>query len=85
MCSRANLISKRLIEATVAAFPRLEWANCFSGVIYKELALKPWCHTSTFEIPNWKEGDSSNFANDVLGNTLMNQYDLLGVSSHKRA
>ncbi|KAJ3522823.1 hypothetical protein NM688_g8818 [Phlebia brevispora] len=79
----ANLISKPLIEATVRAFPRLQWANCFAGVIYKELALKSWCHTSTFEVLGWKEGIASNFARDVKENILMNQYDqserMLGV------
>ncbi|KAF8589204.1 cyanamide hydratase [Ramaria rubella] len=72
---RASLISTDLIEATVAAFPRLQWASCFSGVIEKELALKPWCHTTTFEEPGWKEGVRSNFATDVRGNTVMNRYD----------
>ena len=72
---RANLISESLIKETVAAFPRLNWASCFSAVINKELALKPWCHTSTFEVPGWTEGIPSNFATDVGKNALMNQYD----------
>lgn len=72
---RANLVSQSLIEATVAKFPRLGWSTCFSAVIEKELALKPWCHTSTFEVPNWVEGIPSNFATDVRANALMNQYD----------
>ncbi|KAF8518142.1 cyanamide hydratase [Hysterangium stoloniferum] len=72
---RANLLSTSLIEATVAAFPRLKWSGCFASVINKELALKPWCHTSTFEIPNWKEGVPSNFAGDVLKNSLMNNFE----------
>ena len=68
-------MSTSLIKETVAAFPRLEWASCFSGVINKELALKPWCHTTTFEVPGWQKGEPSQFATDVLNNTLMNQYD----------
>lgn len=72
---RANLISTNLIESAVRAFPRLEWASCFAGTIDKELKLKPWCHTSTFEVPGWKEGTPSNFATDVRANQLMNKYD----------
>lgn len=74
---RANLISTSLIEETVKAFPRLEWASCFASTIEKELALKPWCHTSTFEVPKWEIGVSSNFATDVRKNHLMNKYDSL--------
>ncbi|KAF8516287.1 hypothetical protein JB92DRAFT_2911308 [Gautieria morchelliformis] len=72
---RSNLLSTELIEATISAFPRLKWSSCFCGVIEKELALKPWCHTSTFEVANWREGVPSNFATDVRKNTLMNQYE----------
>jgi cyanamide hydratase len=72
---RANLIHPRLIEDTCAAFPRQGWSEHFAGVIEKELALKPWCHTSTFEVPNWKEGVRSNFATDVRGNDVMRPYD----------
>ncbi|KAJ7195279.1 hypothetical protein B0H12DRAFT_1169516, partial [Mycena haematopus] len=45
-----------LIETTVAAFPRLGWSEHFARVVEKELHLKPWCHTSTFEIPAWTRG-----------------------------
>ncbi|KIJ33773.1 hypothetical protein M422DRAFT_264231 [Sphaerobolus stellatus SS14] len=72
---RANLIAPSLIEATIAAFPRIKWSSCFSSVIYKELTLKPWCHTSTFEVPNWVEGIPSNFATDVEKNTLMKKFE----------
>jgi len=72
---RANLIHPKLIETTVEAFPRHGWSEHFAGVIEKELALKPWCHTSTFEIPNWTRGNSSNFATDVRGNEVMRAYD----------
>ncbi|KAJ7456992.1 hypothetical protein FB451DRAFT_1275544 [Mycena latifolia] len=72
---RANLIHPKLIETTVAAFPRQGWSEHFARVVEKELALKPWCHTSTFEIPNWKPGNSSNFATDVRGNDAMRPFD----------
>ena len=55
--SRANLVHPRLIETTTAAFPRKGWSEHFARVVEKELALKPWCHTSTFEVP---EGERDN-------------------------
>ncbi|KAJ7092491.1 hypothetical protein B0H15DRAFT_777415 [Mycena belliarum] len=72
---RADLVHPKLIETTVAAFPRMGWSEHFARVVEKELALKPWCHTSTFEIPNWAPGKSSNFATDVRGNDTMRSFD----------
>ncbi|KAJ7730267.1 cyanamide hydratase [Mycena maculata] len=72
---RADLIHPKLIETTVAEFPRMGWSEHFASVIEKELTLKPWCHTSTFEIPNWSRGASSNFATDVRGNDVMRPFD----------
>ncbi|KAI0310778.1 hypothetical protein OF83DRAFT_1069999 [Amylostereum chailletii] len=72
---RANLVHPDLIRTTTTAFPRKGWSEHFGRVIEKELALKPWCHTSTFEVPGWKEGVSSNFATDVRGNEVMRAYD----------
>ncbi|KAG6910385.1 hypothetical protein DXG01_011100 [Tephrocybe rancida] len=73
--SRSNLLHPALIETTCAAFPRNGWSDCFGQTIERELALKPWCHTSTFEVPNWKEGMPSKFASDVRGNDVMRPYD----------
>ncbi|THH07605.1 hypothetical protein EW145_g3268 [Phellinidium pouzarii] len=72
---RANLIHPALISTTCAAFPRKGWSGCFARTIEHELALKPWCHTSTFERPGWVEGVPSNFAGDVRGNGVMAEYD----------
>ncbi|KAK0200786.1 hypothetical protein DFS33DRAFT_1076448 [Desarmillaria ectypa] len=72
---RANLIHPKLIETTTAAFPRKGWSEHFALVVEKELSLKPWCHTSSFEVPNWKEGIPSNFARDVRGNEVMKSFD----------
>ncbi|KAI1791466.1 cyanamide hydratase [Ganoderma leucocontextum] len=72
---RANLVHPRLIETTTVEFPRKGWSEHFARVIEKELVLKPWCHTSTFEVPNWKEGVRSNFATDVRGNKAMRPFD----------
>jgi len=73
--TRANLIHPKLIETTTTAFPRKGWSEHFAGVIEKELSLKPWCHTSTFEKPNWSKVIQSNFATDVLGNEVMRPFD----------
>jgi len=72
---RANLVHPELIKRTCAKFPRNGWSDHFGKTIEKELTLKPWCHTSTFEVPNWKEGIQSNFATDVRGNKVMEPYD----------
>ncbi|RDB17633.1 Cyanamide hydratase [Hypsizygus marmoreus] len=72
---RANLIHPLLIETTCAAFPRNGWSKHFASVIEKELSLKPWCHTSTFEVPNWKQGMASKFSTDVRGNEKMRIFD----------
>ncbi|KZT23272.1 cyanamide hydratase [Neolentinus lepideus HHB14362 ss-1] len=73
--SRANLIHPDLVKTTTGAFPRKGWSEHFASVIEKELTLKPWCHTSTFEVPNWKEGVRSNFATDVRGNDVMRPFN----------
>lgn len=72
---RANLIHPQVIETTTAAFARKGWSEHFARVVEKELILKPWCHTSTFEQPNWKAGVPSNFARDVRGNEVMRPFD----------
>jgi len=72
---RANLVHPKLIETTCAAFPRKGWSECFAKVIETELKLKPWCHTTTFEVPGWKEGVQSKFATDVRGNAAMKPFD----------
>ncbi|KAL1700296.1 hypothetical protein EV121DRAFT_273179 [Schizophyllum commune] len=72
---RANLIHPQLIESTTSAFPRNGWSEHFAHTIETELTLKPWCHTSTFEVPGWKQGIPSNFARDVRSNEVMKPYD----------
>ncbi|KAL1744302.1 hypothetical protein HDZ31DRAFT_74318 [Schizophyllum fasciatum] len=74
---RATLLHPQLIESTTTAFPRNGWSEHFARTIETELSLKPWCHTSTFEAPGWKEGIQSNFARDVRGNEVMKPYDAL--------
>lgn len=72
---RANLIHPNLIKTTTDVFPRNGWSEHFAQTIEKELTLKPWCHTSTFEVSNWKAGVKSNFATDVRGNDVMRPFD----------
>ncbi|KAK2460392.1 hypothetical protein APHAL10511_007557 [Amanita phalloides] len=73
---RANLVHPLLIETVCAAFPRKGWSECFASVIEMELKLKPWCHSTTFEIPGWKEGIPSKFATAVRENAVMQPFDL---------
>ncbi|KAH9943725.1 hypothetical protein B0H21DRAFT_823598 [Amylocystis lapponica] len=72
---RAQLIHPRLIETTTAAWPRKGWSEHFARVIEKELKLKPWCHTSTFEQAGWVEDVQSHFATDVRGNKVMRPFE----------
>ncbi|KAJ6625937.1 hypothetical protein B0H10DRAFT_1999527 [Mycena sp. CBHHK59/15] len=72
---RANLVHPQLIATTTAAYPRNGWSEHFACVVEKELALKPWCHTSTFETPGWAPGAVSKFAADVRGNDVMRAFD----------
>jgi cyanamide hydratase len=51
------------------------WSNHFAGIVEKELRLKHWCHSTTFEVPGHKEGMESNFAKDVRGNEAGSTYD----------
>jgi cyanamide hydratase len=72
---RANLIHPELIRSVVSEYPRPRWSECFAGVLMEELKLKPWCHTSTFEVPGYKPGDPSHFATNVRGNDAMRPYE----------
>ncbi|KAF7977876.1 hypothetical protein HWV62_2410 [Athelia sp. TMB] len=72
---RANLIHPDLIRDTTKAYPRTGWSEHFARTIETELRNKPWCHTSTFERPNWKAGVISKFASDVRGNEAMRPFE----------
>ena len=47
---RADLLHEKLIRSTTQLYPRLHWSQWFASVVEKELRLKPWCHTSSFEV-----------------------------------
>jgi len=72
---RANLLHPDFIEEVSTAFPRKGWSEIFAKTIEKELAAKPWCHSTVFEVPEWKEGIQSNFATAVRGNQVMQKYE----------
>jgi cyanamide hydratase len=73
--SRQSLLHPTLLRSTTSLYPRTGWSNHFAGVVEKELRLKPWCHTTTFEVPGYKEGMESDFATDVRGNEAGSAYD----------
>ncbi|TCD60598.1 hypothetical protein EIP91_009829 [Steccherinum ochraceum] len=72
---RADLIHPKLIETTCAAFPRKGWSQVFSRTIEKEENLKPWCHSTVFEVPDWKRGMKSKFATEIRNNKGSAKYD----------
>ncbi|KAJ6441252.1 cyanamide hydratase [Purpureocillium lavendulum] len=52
-------------DDVIRAFPRGGWLGCFADTVRREIAQKPWCHTT--HIPD--------FADKILGNKLMAQYE----------
>ncbi|KAM3500140.1 hypothetical protein MY11210_009546 [Beauveria gryllotalpidicola] len=47
------------------AYPRMKWCSFFAGVIRKEEAIKPWCHSTHLV----------NFDKEIEANTLMKQWE----------
>jgi len=62
-----HLVAKETIESVVSAYPRKKWSTCFAATIRKELALKPWAHTTHL--------GKEEFPGGVLANKLMAPYD----------
>jgi cyanamide hydratase len=60
-----HLVSREVIDIVTDQLPRLGWSTCFASTIQKEIAEKPWSHTTA--IPN--------FAEAVAGNELMRPYE----------
>ncbi|KAJ5552026.1 hypothetical protein N7535_000027 [Penicillium sp. DV-2018c] len=63
----AELVHSSTIEDVSKHFPRLQWSQCFASTIGEEIGLKPWAHTTTL--------GEKEFAEHVLGNTLMRPYE----------
>jgi cyanamide hydratase len=63
--ANGQLIHKSTIKSVVEAHPRDKWTSCFANTIRKEMALKPWAHSSHIE----------GFAEKVEANKLMEPYD----------
>jgi len=61
----SKLVHKSTIESVTAAFPRNGWSGCFAETIEKEIAAKPWCHSTAID----------GFAEAVRGNELMQPYE----------
>ncbi|KAI8820424.1 uncharacterized protein EV422DRAFT_496796 [Fimicolochytrium jonesii] len=70
-----SLLHPSFISAVTTAYPRKGWGEHFARAIETELALKPWCHSTTFEVPGWREGMPSRFAGLVRGNEAMRAYE----------
>ncbi|KAF9259657.1 cyanamide hydratase [Marasmius fiardii PR-910] len=71
----SNFLHPRLIETTTAAYARNGWSEHFAEAIEREETVKPWCHLTTWEVPNWKPGMRSQFAAAVRNDTAMAPYD----------
>ncbi|KAL7940710.1 hypothetical protein V8C42DRAFT_336760 [Trichoderma barbatum] len=60
---------KLLHHTTIAqineAYPRLKWSTVFAATIRKEMAFKPWCHSTLLV----------NFPEDCEANPLMKEWD----------
>lgn len=46
-------------------YPRNQWCKVFAGILRKEEAIKPWCHSTHLV----------NFAEEIEANTLMKQWE----------
>jgi cyanamide hydratase len=68
MGSHADLIHQGTIDDVVAAYPRKKWSSCFAATIREENRQKPWCHTTAL--------GEEDFPNGVLGNKLMERYEI---------
>lgn len=58
--SNTNLIHQETIYSINEKYPRFNWSSCFSNVISKEGTQKPWSHTTTLGIENFKNGVLNN-------------------------
>lgn len=72
---RASLLHPLLIEDSCKVYPRKSWSEHFTAILEKEMVLKPWCHTTAFERPNWREGEPSNCAMMLRGNKVMRMFE----------
>lgn len=60
----ASIIHPNTREDVIRVYPRKGWLNCFAQTAEKEVAVKPWSHTT--HIPS--------FGDKTRDNTLMAQY-----------
>jgi cyanamide hydratase len=65
--SFVELVHPETIAAVSKVHPRLGWSHCFAATIRKEIALKPWAHSTAL--------GEEEFAAKVLGNTVMAPFE----------
>ncbi|KAM5453171.1 putative cyanamide hydratase [Microsporum audouinii] len=64
-----QLLSPRTVEDVIKHYPRMQWNSCFAETIRKEIALKPWAHSTTLgteEFPARIEGNPIGLAYEKL-------------------
>lgn len=59
MGGHRELVHMKTVENVVEGWPRKGWSGCFAATIRKEVALKPWAHTTALgnEFPEGVEGN----------------------------
>jgi len=60
-----DLVHTETIKSVTTAYPRNKWTECFASTIEKEIAAKPWCHSTAID----------GFTDMVRNNQLMEPYD----------
>ncbi|AEO60908.1 hypothetical protein MYCTH_2069839 [Thermothelomyces thermophilus ATCC 42464] len=68
--ARAYAVHAATRDDVHRAFPRGGWEACFAGIVRREIAAKPWAHSTHLGGP-----DGELIANAVEGNLLMKAYE----------
>lgn len=53
--ANTNLIHQETIFSINEKYPRINWSSCFASVLAKEGAQKPWSHSTTLGIEDFKK------------------------------
>ncbi|KAH9202078.1 hypothetical protein LQ764DRAFT_94671 [Zygosaccharomyces rouxii] len=53
--ANTNLIHQETIYSINEKYPRVNWSTCFANVLSKEDTQKPWSHSTTLGIEDFKE------------------------------
>lgn len=68
--ARAHVVHAATRDDVNRAFPRGGWAACFADTVRREIAAKPWAHSTHIGGPGGEL-----FVNAVEGNMLMKAYE----------